>query len=170
MKFNVKFFMELVFLLVFGTLIHFTYQFSGEAKAVGIFSAVNESTWEHLKLVFTPFFFLGIYRLIVKRHDILSLATGAIAGCGGVVVLFYTYTGIIGRNFLILDILTFVVGVCLGFYVDKKLTAQGYNCKDHSDLYGAAVFLIVFIVFVLFTFTPPHINLFLDPVTKTFGL
>lgn len=170
MKINVKLWGEVLFVLVFGTLIHFTYDFSGEAKIVGVFSAVNESTWEHLKLVFTPFLCLGIYRLIVKNQNILSLAIGALAGCGGVIVLFYTYTGIIGRNFLIVDILTFVAGVGSGFYLDKKLTAAGINCRPKAVPYGVIIFIVVFLVFAVFTFVPPHINLFLDPVTKTFGI
>ena len=44
----------ILFSLVLGTLLHFTYEWSGENLFVGSFSAVNESVWEHLKLVFFP--------------------------------------------------------------------------------------------------------------------
>lgn len=44
------------FTIIVGTLLHFTYDWTGQSALVGLFSAVNESTWEHLKLLFVPFF------------------------------------------------------------------------------------------------------------------
>ena len=38
-----------IFISVLGVLLHFTYEWSGDNAVVGLFSAVNESTWEHLK-------------------------------------------------------------------------------------------------------------------------
>ena len=40
--------------VILGTLLHFTYQWSGRNPVIGIFSAVSESTWEHLKLLAIP--------------------------------------------------------------------------------------------------------------------
>ena len=55
------------FTFIIGTLLHFTYKLSGDNQFVAIFSAINESVWEHLKLVFFPvllttiigYFYLG---------------------------------------------------------------------------------------------------------------
>lgn len=44
-----------IFISILGVLLHFTYEWSGDNPAVGLFSAVNESTWEHLKLIFFPY-------------------------------------------------------------------------------------------------------------------
>ena len=49
-----------ILIIIIGTLLHFTYEWSGENNFVASFSAVNESTWEHLKLVFFPMLILGI--------------------------------------------------------------------------------------------------------------
>ena len=43
-----------IFIAILGTFLHFTYNWSGGNVIVGLFSAVNESTWEHLKLIFFP--------------------------------------------------------------------------------------------------------------------
>ena len=40
--------------IILGILLHFTYEWSGDKIIVGLFSAINESTWEHLKLLFFP--------------------------------------------------------------------------------------------------------------------
>jgi hypothetical protein len=42
------------FIIFLGSAFHFTYEFSGRFAFVGVFSAVNESVWEHLKLAFWP--------------------------------------------------------------------------------------------------------------------
>ena len=50
---------------VLGTLFHFVYGWSGENPVAGLFFPVNESTWEHLKLIFFPILLLclGIFDL-----------------------------------------------------------------------------------------------------------
>ena len=37
-----------------GTLLHFAYEWSGFNPVFAVFGAVNESVWEHLKLLFFP--------------------------------------------------------------------------------------------------------------------
>ena len=46
-----------LFVLVTGTALHFVYGWSGGHPVAGALSAVNESVWEHMKLVFVPLFF-----------------------------------------------------------------------------------------------------------------
>ena len=45
---------SVIFTWILGTILHFLYEWSGDNKIIASFSAVNESTWEHLKLVFFP--------------------------------------------------------------------------------------------------------------------
>ena len=46
--------LSIIFVCITGTLLHFTYEFFNENIFVAVFSAVNESVWEHLKLLFFP--------------------------------------------------------------------------------------------------------------------
>ena len=39
-----------IFVMILGTLLHFTFEWSRNSSFVASFSAVNESTWEQLKL------------------------------------------------------------------------------------------------------------------------
>ena len=48
------------FVSIVGTLLHFAYEASGSNFIAGIFAPVNESTFEHLKLLFYPFIIYGI--------------------------------------------------------------------------------------------------------------
>lgn len=56
-----------IFTFLAGTLLHFTYEWSGNNFWVGLFSPVNESTWEHMKLLFFPMLFYSIASGILLR-------------------------------------------------------------------------------------------------------
>jgi len=56
-----------IFCIILGTLLHFTYEWFNLNKFVGFFSATNESTWEHLKLIFFPMVFSTLIALMVNE-------------------------------------------------------------------------------------------------------
>ncbi len=115
-----------MFTILLGTLLHYVYEWSGNNALIGIIGAVNESTWEHLKLLFWPIFFYSIleYQLIGNKFNnyVTAKAVSLYAGILLIIIIFYTYTGIVGDNYLIIDILTFVVSVIISQYVGYKIT------------------------------------------------
>lgn len=53
-----------------GTILHFLYGWTGGSILVSPFSGVNESTWEHMKLLFWPLFlFALVQRLFFKDQE-----------------------------------------------------------------------------------------------------
>lgn len=157
--------------MILGVLLHFSYNLSGDNLFVASFSAVNESTWEHLKLVFFPFFLNTIIGLIFYKKSIPNFICAKLKGllfaiCF-IVIFFYTYTGILGTNIAILDISFFFVSVILGEF----LTYQ-YIIKKHKSnkFFSAFLFLLLLVFFISFTFYPPKINLFKDPVSNSYGI
>ena len=101
---------------VLGTLAHFAYRWSGGALLAGVFCAVNESVWEHMKLLFFPVFLFTAVQFCMGERDGL-LAARAVSVTAGLVWLW-------GLAFL----------------------------------------------FVWWTFSPPHIALFRDPLTGLYGI
>ena len=97
-----------IFVCIAGTLLHFTYEFFGENNFVALFSAVNESVWEHLKLLFFPLLLTTILGYIYMGKNIpnflCSKALGIIISMLFIIIFFYTYTGIIGKSILFIDI------------------------------------------------------------------
>ena len=108
-----------IFVIVLGTLSHFFYEWSNNNFVVGFFSPVNESTWEHMKLVFFPmllFSLIANYRLKSIYPCITSsLLFGILLGTFLIPIFFYTYTGILGYNVLVLDLITFILAVICSF-------------------------------------------------------
>lgn len=159
---------SVIFTWILGTILHFLYEWSGDNKIIASFSAVNESTWEHLKLVFFPMLITTIVGFLVIGKDNKKFwcakTIGIILAMSFIIVFFYTYTGIIGTNFAILDIGSFFVAVILGEYVAYKImTNDEYKLKCNKRI--AVIGLIcILLCFIIFTYLPPHIGLFKDPI------
>lgn len=155
----------LIFTIASGFLFHFLYEWSGSNTIVALFAPVSESTWEHLKLLFFPFLFYSIFEYFLEgkndKNFITAKIIGAIAGMIAIVALFYTYTGIIGTNYLPIDILTFVIGAAIAYLVSADLITKK---PDFSFPWIVNLLILILIIFLFFfcTFYPPDIPLFLS--------
>ena len=85
-----------------------------------------------------------------------------------VVIFFYTYTGIIGQNFLILDISSFMISVLIGEYIRYQVLKIPESFE--LDKLSFIMLFILLILFIIFTVYPPIIPLFEDPIYGTFGI
>ena len=155
-----------------GTLLHFLYDWTGGNILIAPFSGINESTWEHMKLLFWPLFFLAvIQRLFFKMPDsfwCIKLA-GIALGVSLIPVLFYTYNGIFGQSPDWVNITIFYICAAAVFLLEWWLFRQDrFGCK-YPQIALAAICTIG-ILFIVSTFAPPHIPLFQDPITGTYGL
>jgi len=159
-----------VFAMILGTLLHFIYEWSGENLYVAWFSAVNESTWEHLKILFFPMLItmiIGYFYIGKKIPNFLCAKTiGIVTALLFTTTFFYTYTGIIGTNIAILNISSFFIAIILGEYVAYKIMLSYFSCDKKISL---VTLIILSICFVIFTYSTPQIELFKDPITNKFG-
>ena len=77
-----------------GTILHFMYEWLGEAVWIAPFSGVNESTWEHMKLLFWPMLlFLAVQSIFFRDYDsfICVKLRGILIGLCLIPTLFYLY-------------------------------------------------------------------------------
>lgn len=160
-----------IFIMILGILLHFTFEWSNNNVLVGTFSPINESIWEHLKLIFFPMLITTIIVYFYEGKNISSYlcakVLGIILAIFFTIIFFYTYTGIIGTNFAIVDISSFFIAVVLGQYVAYQKMKSKISC---NNLMAIIILLILYLCFLIFTFFPPHIGLFKDPITGMFGI
>lgn len=154
----------IVFVLILGSLSHFFYQWSNNNFFAGLFTPVNESIWEHMKLLFFPMLLYSLVMIpkLKENYPCIRSAYGAgiLVGTLLIPILFYTYTGILGYHMMILDIGTFVLSVIIAFYFVYMLTI---NCKtENFTLLLFTLICILTICFIVFTYAPPGIQLFTD--------
>lgn len=166
-------------LFIIGSFMHFLFDLTGRVPVIGAFVPVNESPWEHLKLAFYPmlvwwiayYFRARKYENFSVRKLIISAATALVSSPLIIIMFFYSYTGAFGVESLFLDIISLLlaiaVGQCLGFHIYK------YCNPRHSRLavyISFAIIMMLVIIFILFTFLPPHIPIFMDSNTGGFGI
>lgn len=155
-----------------GTLLHFLYDWTNEALLVAPFSGVNESTWEHMKLLFFPLFIFAIIqsRFFKEYENFWCVKlVGIVAGLITIPVLFYTYNGIFGTSPDWVNITIFFIAAAVAFWVETRLFKKNSLRCRWSRLAFVALCLIG-ILFVALTFVPPLIPLFRDPLTGQYGV
>ncbi len=156
------------FIIFLGTFLHFTFALSGNNKIVGIFSAVNESTWEHFKLaVFPAFFWLLIELKLLKerpKNFLFAKTKGIYSMPFFIALIFYSYKAILGRNYLFLDILTFIIAVILGQILSYKLMFWEKTSPLFNKI-SLGFLIALLLAFAVFTFYPLNCFLFENPLT-----
>jgi hypothetical protein len=162
-----------LFIVFLGSAFHFTYELSGKLAIVGAFSAVNESVWEHLKLAFWPsLIWLLIEYMPLKKlaNNFLTAKTmGTYLMVAIIPILFYLYTSITGSSILAIDITTFIVAVVLGQFLSYNLFKKNQFSRI-ADKVALVMLVVLGISFTVFTFYPPHLPIFQDPISRGYGI
>lgn len=160
----------IIFSIVLGTLMHFVFEWTGENKIIAAFVPVNESTWEHLKLSFFPMLIFGIFQYFfvknISNNYIESKTVGIVATMLTIITLFYTYTGVIGNNYGIINILIFIIGIVVGEYVSYRIMNEEEESDTVSKVLSIVIIIILNLYFVLFTYITPRINIFKEPLNR----
>ena len=163
--------MGFAFAALGGTLLHYLYEWTGGSVLAAPFSGVNESTWEHMKLLYFPLFAFALIqsRFFVGYENFWCIKLcGASAGLLAIPALFYTYNGAIGPSPDWLNIAIFFVSAAITFLLETYLFMQG-NVRCKRSWLALAGLCVVGALFVVFTFYPPKLPLFKDPVTGGYG-
>jgi hypothetical protein len=160
------------FTSLFGTLLHFLYELLGNAVWIAPFSGVNESTWEHMKLLFWPMFIYAIFQgIFFKGYENFWCVKlcGTLLGLALIPTVFYMYNGIIGKSPDWVNITIFFVSAAVAYiYEALRLKNEAVNCS--SPKLSFALLCLMGALFILFTFATPEIALFKDPIDGSYGI
>lgn len=153
--------LTIIITILIGVFLHFIYEWSGKNTFAALIGAVNESTWEHLKLLFFPFLFVTIIEYFLYKPDFRKFFSarciGLLYGIMAIVVIFYTYKGIY-KNVDLINIALFILAVFISFFVSDKMFKKTGNIL--SPVFSIGILFILTLMFFVFTFYPPDINLF----------
>ncbi len=165
----------LTFLLsvIIGTLLHFAFDFSGGNTLIGAFAPVNESIWEHLKLILIPSILVAPIEYVSfgKNYKgyIGAKSFATVIGMLFVLAGYYTYSGILGTDYFIGDILLFIGGMALSSFLTYFFITR-FNFGERESIVGMSIISFLLIIFMYFTFNPPMLELFRDPLSEDFGI
>ena len=161
----------IVVISVVGTLAHFVYEWSHHNKIIGLFAAVNESTWEHIKIALTPSFLWCLFDGFVYGLEpnyflakLLSLLTITIV----IPLLFYSYKIFTKKPILFVDIASFYIAIVLSQIVFYAVLA--IPAIPHPLQYVSCLGLFVFFgCYMTLTLAPLRNFIFKDPINGKYG-
>ena len=162
--------------ILIGVFLHFAYDISGQNTIVGILTPVNESVWEHLKLIFIPFTLFSVFFYFYTKQKFSNILLvslfGNIVGMFVVTTLYYLGDAIFTNDNMIYNIIVYALGVMASYFI---LYLGLYNNDfiqetKGSTIIGACALTLMFTVFIANTFSPIKLDITKDPVTKTYGI
>ncbi|MDE6744420.1 MAG: hypothetical protein K2J95_11125 [Lachnospiraceae bacterium] len=155
----------IIFVLIAGTLAHFLYDWTGKNHIVGLFTPINESIWEHMKLLFFPMLIYSLIMILKFRREYSCITSGLCFGIltGALLIplFYYAYTYILGNNVFIIDISIYILSIVIAFWLSYKLTLS-HRLESYTSILGMLV-SVLFVCFLVFTYRPPETTIFQDP-------
>ncbi len=157
----------LTFIFALGSLLHFTYEWT-DLLAFAPFSAVNESTWEHMKILFFPALFFALFQWSFFKDGYKNFWWIKLAGISLSLVLvptlFYTYNGAFGKSPDFVNILIFFLSALAGCFLEWRLFMKNTKKSFCIPAFWAVFTLVVIaLFFIVFTFAPPALPIFQPP-------
>lgn len=147
-----------------GSALHFLYDLWPN-PLTAVFAPVNESVWEHLKLLYWPFL-AAAFVLTKGEADSRSCWCGLLAGLLSAPLLllgaYYTLSCGFALHGLALDLILYVLAMAGGFRLARHLQKAEFPAwlcgvlVIAAGVYGAAL--------ALFSFAPPELPIFAPPV------
>ena len=161
------------FTLAAGTLLHFLYGWTDWIGAA-VFAPVNESVWEHLKLLFWPMLLMTAAEYMAygngRKNFIQAKTAGLLVGLAAIPVLYYAAKPFAGVDCLPVNLLIFALSTAAAWLVSFKCMISNKGSAPAAAAAAILLFTSIALLFVSFTFSPPRNELFRDPQTGTYGL
>ncbi len=154
---------------ILGTVLHFLYDWTGQSGVVKPFSAIDESTWQHMKILYVPMLLFGVVQWFFFRHEYPCFfavkLVGIVVGIAFIPMVFYTYNGAFGKSPDWLNISIFMWADICAYAVEYMLfkRAEG-GCRKVWSVLSLTVIIVIGALFVTFTYAPPNLPLFISPV------
>lgn len=138
-----------------------------------IFAPVNESIWEHMKILFSSILLAGVIQKIIVvmtklDYDNICFSNfiGAISSIPIFLIMFLPIYSIIGENFPLTIFIMFIS------IVGAEIIAYIIMNKDNLHLENVTIILviIVYTIFTILSYYPIKAGIFIDPISRTCGI
>jgi len=153
--------------------LHFAFEWSNNFRLLAPFVPVNESIWEHLKMAFWPAVIWAHIERSPLRGRInnfaLAKSVGILVMTFGIAILCYAYAAIPGCDIVAPDAGTFTISVVAGHVISYRLMT-GDERSPYANRVAPLFIIVVAVLFIVFTFLPPHVAPFMDGPTGTYGI
>lgn len=138
-----------------------------------IFAPVNESIWEHMKILFGSIILTGVIQkiyIIIKKEKINNICfsnfIGALLSIPIYLLIFLPIYSIIGES-MVLAISVMLIAIIIAECISYKIML----IKDLKLEKITIIFVIItYAIFTFLTYYPIKNNLFIDKKTSSYGI
>lgn len=163
-----------IFIVGFGTTLHFWFEWTGYWRPIALISAVNESTWEHFKMAFWPGLFFALIEYPFLKQETNNFFVAKFAGLFAMpvitTILFYGYTSLTGTHLLWVDVIVFILSVIGGQWISLTILTKSRKMQPRFQYLAIAGLVIMVLAFSLLSFFPRRNFLFAHPETGEYGI
>ena len=137
-----------------------------------IFAPVNESIWEHMKIIFGSIILSGVIQkiiVLIKKEEIKNICfsnfVAALAALPIYLIIYLPLFHIIGESMFL------AISIMLITIVISQVISYKIMNKNDLKLETITIFLVivVYIIFTILTYNPIESDLFIDPKTGIYG-
>ncbi len=158
-----------VFITAF--IVHFLYKLI-PITIVSIIAPVNESIWEHMKIIYTSFILYSIIDyLLLKKYNInnffLQLSLVPLIGIIVYLMIYIPIYNIIGENIIFSIGLLFVIIALEQFISYHLLEYKNIRC---GNIISLITIIIIYTVFAYLTYHPIKNYIFFDTHDEKYGI
>lgn len=158
------------FLLAFLT--HFLYDWFPN-RIFSIFFPVNESIWEHMKMLFTTILLYELIEFIILKiknikvnNFLFASFTSAILSIPIYLIMFLPIFYKIGEK-MIITLIIMLITIIIIQIIHYKII----NYKElHLGISALILIIVTYIVMGILTYYPPETDLFFDPKDEKYGI
>jgi hypothetical protein len=162
------------FILLLGVFFYFTFRLSGFNRFVAIFSPVNASLWENLKLGLWPAILFSLIEFIGygfrNRNFFIAKAVSFYMIPILMVSFFYVYTLLLKRQELYMDIIIFVLSVLIAQTISYRVMVKRGRSSANARVFSFILILVIILAFTILTYYPLKLAVFMDNATNSYGI
>jgi hypothetical protein len=163
------------FFIVFtGILFYHIFHLSGFHRLIALFGPVNKSLWESLKCGLWPAILYSWIEFIgygyKNKNFFIAKAVSFYTIPILMICLFYAYTTLLNRRENFMDILLFVLSVLTGQAISYRVMVKRGKSSANARIFAFTLILIIILAFIVFTYYPLKLPIFMDPATSTYGI
>ena len=161
---------QFFYISILSTILHFSYDMTNHMFLFSIIGAVNESTWEHLKIGVFPwiswFLIRSYYFAYYNSYlgNLVALLTFKLS----IISIFYGAIFIMKRHYLPISIGSFYVGVLSGSFFEYLI--KDYTFHPLFEVFGMCGCILIIVLVIIWTYYPYKCFLTLDVRYRLYGI
>lgn len=152
---------------------HFMYEWSNNF-IFSILFPVNESIWEHMKLIVTPVLIFSFIEYFIYRKKgirfnnfIFSYAISIIVGIVSYLIVYLPIDYYFGHNMIVSITLLFLDYIFISFISYSIMNTKSIK---YSKVIGTLLIIITYFIFYYLTYYPVHSYIFYDTKDNIYGI